>query len=266
MKGYEADATRHTFDLCCPVYARIDGRAFHTFTRDMARPFDDRLTKAMIDTTKVLVEKTHAAMGYTQSDEISLCWVKGAQVLFPKKHKMTSVLASLAAAAFMNSIRNHWHMHEDPYAVMDRLPHFDCRIFNMPSKTEVANMFLWRAMDARKNAISMAAQAVFSHKKLQGAGQATMIEMLRQEGIDFDGNYPDRHKHGVWVRRENKIVVLSEDLRLKIPEKNRPSAGAKVMRSETKEIQMPVFNKVLNREGVIFEGQPALTEDCIVDD
>jgi tRNA(His) 5'-end guanylyltransferase len=222
----------------------------------MHRPFDMRLTDSMIATTKVLVEKTHACMGYTQSDEISLCWVKGAKLPFPRKHKMTSVLASLAASAFMNSVRNYWHLSDEPFKVMDKLPHFDCRVFSMPSKTEVANMFLWRAMDARKNAIIMVAQSMFSHNQLQGKTQVDMLEMIQKKNKEpFDHTYIDRYKHGTWVRRVSKSVVLSESLRLKIPEAHRPVAGQTVIRTEVQEIAMPIFNKVQNRVEVIFEGQ-----------
>lgn len=258
MKDYESGVTAQQFDPTLPVYARIDGRAFHTFTRGMHRPFDLRLTDSMIQTTMVLVERTHALIGYTQSDEISLCWDAG-KALFPKIHKMTSVLAGLASSAFMNAIRNNWHLHDDPFGVMERLPHFDCRVFNLPSKTETANMFLWRAMDARKNAISMVAQSMFSHKQLQGKGQSDMLEMIREKNKEpFDHTYLDRYKQGTWIRREVVMKKFTMEQWAKIPPEKRPDIDSFVPRNETKEIVMPLFNKVLNREGVIFEGQEAL--------
>ncbi|KXS13116.1 hypothetical protein M427DRAFT_113653 [Gonapodya prolifera JEL478] len=55
-----------------PFVVRLDGVAFSTFTKDLPRPFDRRLSNAMVATSVDLVEKFNAVCGYTQSDEISL--------------------------------------------------------------------------------------------------------------------------------------------------------------------------------------------------
>ncbi|KAJ3337744.1 hypothetical protein HDU93_000634 [Gonapodya sp. JEL0774] len=55
-----------------PFVIRLDGVAFSTFTKDLPRPFDRRLSNAMVATSVDLVEKFNASCGYTQSDEISL--------------------------------------------------------------------------------------------------------------------------------------------------------------------------------------------------
>lgn len=75
MKGYEATETDRRFVPLRPIYARIDGRSFSRFTQGMTRPFNHKMSHAMIETTKYLVEHTHATVGYTQSDEISLVWL-----------------------------------------------------------------------------------------------------------------------------------------------------------------------------------------------
>ena len=75
MKSYESSETARRVDVQLPIYARIDGRSFSRFTRGMDRPFDQKMTDAMIETTKHLVHETHAKIGYTQSDEISLVWL-----------------------------------------------------------------------------------------------------------------------------------------------------------------------------------------------
>src|ERR1700761_6891397 len=71
---YEAPETERRFLPMLPIYARLDGRSFSRLTKDMARPYDVRMSDAMVDTTKYLVGETHALIGYTQSDEISLVW------------------------------------------------------------------------------------------------------------------------------------------------------------------------------------------------
>lgn len=246
MKGYEAVETERHLDPHLPVYARIDGRAFSTFTRGMERPFDTRMMTAMVETTKHLVHETHARIGYTQSDEISLVWLAESEesdILFSGKvQKMASVLASMAAAKFATVISLTWQ---------ERLPHFDCRVFQLPSKAEAANAFLWRAMDARKNAISMAAQAHFSHRQLHQKGQADMLAMLAGEGIDFEA-YPAAFRQGSFIRREVVTRLLTDEELKRIPEEHRPTGP--VERTRMAAIDMPPFNKVANRVEVIFDG------------
>jgi tRNA(His) guanylyltransferase len=246
MKGYEAAETQRRLDPQRPIYARIDGRAFSTFTRGMARPFDIMMIAAMVETTKHLVHETHARMGYTQSDEISLVWLADSaesDIFFSGKvQKMASVLASMAAAKFARVC---------PPGFEDRLPHFDARVFQLPDKMEAANVFLWRAMDARKNAISAAAQSEFSHRQLHKKGQADMLAMLAENGIEFE-SYPAAFKQGSFVRRETVTRLLTDDELDRIPEKHRPAGP--VMRSHMAVAPMPPFNKVTNRVEVIFDG------------
>ena len=52
---------------------RLDGKAFHTFTKGFERPYDMNLINAMDYTTKMLCENIQGArVAYTQSDEISI--------------------------------------------------------------------------------------------------------------------------------------------------------------------------------------------------
>lgn len=256
MKAYEAAETDRSLDSRLPIYARIDGRSFSNFTRNMQRPFDPRMTAAMVGTTKTLVEKTHALIGYTQSDEISLTWLFEAEsepLFGGKVHKLTSVLASLAAASFQMQIRRHFDAAEAD-KLCAALPHFDARAFNVPDKSEASNAFLWRALDAQKNAVSMAARAAFSHKQLQGADQSAMRGMMAAKGIHFDECYPASFRLGTWVRRVvTERRMTAEELE-RIPERHRPEPDALIARGETREVDMPSFRTVRNRIEVIFDG------------
>ena len=252
MKVYEAQECGRRFLPMLPVYARIDGRNFSGFTRDMERPYDIRMSDAMVETTKALVKETHARIGYVQSDEISLVWhgesYESGIFFDGKVAKMTSVLAGIATAHFMRAIRQVGF----GYEVVDRCPHFDCRVIQLPNRTEAANMFLWRELDATKNAISMAARAVYSHKALDHKNGAEMQEMLFEKGINFN-DYPAFFKRGTFVRRivvERTFTV--EELE-RIPEKHRPSTDATCMRSKIVTLDMPKFNTVANREAVVFD-------------
>jgi tRNA(His) guanylyltransferase len=251
MKSYEAIETGRKFDSTLPVYARIDGRGFNKFTKNMNRPFDERMTRTMVDTTKYLVDKTHAAIGYVQSDEISLAWngtSEGTKLFFDGKiQKTCSVLASMAAARF--ALAYHFEFHEWSYD----MPHFDCRVFQMPSQTEVANMFLWREFDAQKNSISMLARHHFSHKDLQGKSGDEMIVMMAGKGVDMS-NLPVSFRRGSWVQRVTGEKFLTKAEYDKIPEKHRVGIDltTPVMRSWVKVLDMPPFVTVANREDVIF--------------
>jgi len=67
MKGYEM-ATRTLLPSHCYTVVRIDGRAFHSWTRGLERPYDLRMVEAMGETTRLLAEHiAGCALGYTQS-------------------------------------------------------------------------------------------------------------------------------------------------------------------------------------------------------
>jgi len=256
LKAYEAFETTRKFIPLLPVYARIDGRGFSKFTKGMNRPYDERMSEAMVDTTKYLVEKTNARIGYVQSDEISLVWYSDrydGEIFFNGKiQKMVSVLAAMATAKFTNAILSSWD--DDFRSYWERMPHFDCRVFQLPNQTEATNTFLWREQDATKNAISMAAHHYFSHKKLQGKNGAQMQEMLFEKGINFN-DYPDFFKRGTFVRRcvveVPKSAAMYEFERAKNPNAEPDTV---VKRSVVKTIPMPKFSTVTNRNAVIFDG------------
>lgn len=259
MKLYEGmEAGRRLMPLL-PVLARIDGRAFHSFTRGMRRPYDDDLSDAMADTTKALVRETGACMGYTQSDEITLAWHASnskSQIWFDGRvAKMTSQLAAQATLIFYRLVVRRM----DPkYA--ERLPTFDARVWNVPNRTEGANVFLWREWDATKNSVTMAAFAYYSHKALLGKNSPQKHDMLHAKGVNWN-DYPAFFKRGTYVqRRLTREPFTAEELDL-LPPKHaaRTNPALVVERSECSILQMPPLGTVVNREAVIFEGaEPVL--------
>lgn len=253
MKMLESYETGRRFLPGLPVYARIDGRGFSKLTAGMMRPYDVRMSNAMIDTTKHLVEQTHATVGYVQSDEISLVWIPGPHGISwfdGKITKMTSVLAGLATAAFVRSVfRNFENI--DARVLMSRMPHFDARVINMPSVSEAANMLLWRNLDATKNAVSMAASHYYSHKDLQGKTGAEKQEMLFAKGVNFN-DYPAFFKRGTWVKRRTVERLLTPDEIMAIPAQHRPPANQQVVRSEIYSFDLPPLSKVHNRVDVLL--------------
>lgn len=243
MKAYEAIEVERRFIPMIPVYARIDGRNFSAFTKGMDRPYDVTMTAIMAKTAKSLVAHTNARIGYTQSDEISLVWQSERydQTIFFNHRiaKMTSVLASYATAVFTRLLYD-----SDLRDYAKRLPHFDCRVFQFPNRTEAANTFLWREQDATRNAIHTAVSTVYSHKECQGKNRAEMQEMMFAKGINFN-DYPAFFKRGTFVRR---VTVEQPDL------------GDGVYRTEVRSLDMPRFGSVKNREGVIFDSEDPIGE------
>lgn len=250
MKGYERRETERLFLPFIPIYARIDGRCFSSFTSGMKRPFDALLSETMISTTRYLVEETQAICGYTQSDEISLAWCTRSpkeQLFFGgKAQKMVSACAALATAKFITLASDIW-----PDLVRQSLPTFDCRVFQLPTMDECANAFLWREQDATKNAISMAARSLYSHKELFGKSGSEMQEMLFRKGVNFN-DYPAFFKRGTFVQRRTRKRWLMPEETARIPAKHQPTGP--IDRSEVTAIQMPPFSKVQNRVAVLFDG------------
>lgn len=228
-----------------PTLARLDGRAFHTFTKGLARPFESWLCEAMQLTTAHLLEKWHAAVGYTQSDEITLAWHPSDELPFGGRvQKMVSVLAGMASSKFAELAQPHKPFHA---------PHMDCRVWQVPSTEHAADVFIWRQDDAVKNSVAMAAQSHYSHNQLKGKSSKDMHEMLREKGVNWN-DYPTHFKSGTFMSRVVKEVELSEAQRLKIPEKHRPPVGMKVLRSVIGPLDVPRLRRVDNPVGVLFYG------------
>jgi tRNA(His) guanylyltransferase len=254
MKQYEAAQTdRRLNAIRQPVYARIDGRGFSKFTRGMVRPFDAEFHACMVATASHLVEKTNAVIGYTQSDEISLLWYldgenPAQEMLFGGKvQKLCSILAGMATARFNNAVLAS----SDEFAKnADKLPHFDARVFELPSKEEAANAILWRVLDAERNAVSMAAYHHLSHKQLHGVSRSGMVELLSDKGVTFN-DYPESFKRGTFIRSEVYEAELPPEKLALIPEAKRPTGP--VLRSRLRTFHLPEVLKISNRVEVIFE-------------
>src|SRR5690349_5878638 len=105
MKDYEF-STGSTIAPRTWAVIRLDGKAFHTYTRGLERPFDRKLMADMDFTMQYLCEQVEGAIfGYTQSDEISIVITdltsERAQLWFAGKvQKIVSVSASIASAVF----------------------------------------------------------------------------------------------------------------------------------------------------------------------
>lgn len=247
MKLYERMEAGRCLMPRLPVIARIDGRAFHSFTRGMDRPFDDTFAQSMIRTTLALVSETGACVGYTQSDEITLAWPDTPDWFGGRIQKMVSQLAAHATVHFNHVL---------PEPLRAKMPTFDARVWNVPDRTEGANVFLWREWDATKNSISMAASAYYSHKQLLGKNSRDKHEMLEAKGVVW-GNYPTHFKRGTYVQRRTESVPFSTEELDRLPPKHeaRHNPALLVTRSVVAERDLPALGSIINRAAVIFDGE-----------
>lgn len=254
MKEYERAGAGAKMMPLLPVMVRIDGRSFSSFTRGLKRPYDDRLSQMMIDTTEFLVQETNAVIGYCQSDEISLVLYSdrpNTQLYFDGKHsKLTSQLAALASVFFFRLTQERL-----PPDYAAKLPTFDCRVWNVPTKEEAVNCLLWREQDATKNSVSMAARAHYSHKQLENKHGGEMQEMLFQKGVNWN-DYPAFFKRGTYVQRRVLTTKFTAEELDKLPPLHhaRQNPDLVVERSEVRVIDMPPIARVVNRVDVVFHG------------
>ena len=209
-----------------PVIIRIDGKAFHTFTRGFQRPFDNVLIESMQDTMKYLCENIQGCkLGYCQSDEISLLLtdyenINTAAWFDYEVQKMCSIAASMATLEFnrafgervdeeygyieseamfpslkeetFKQIENEYNAHQK---ALNKGAMFDARVFSIP-KEEVCNYFIWRQQDATRNSIQMVGQANFSHKELQNKSCNKIQDMLMLEKDINWNDFPTVQKRG----------------------------------------------------------------------
>lgn len=192
MKEYESRYAPRLMPLL-PTFARLDGKAFHSFTRGLQRPYDANLLALMRETTKHLLEETRATHGYTQSDEITLMFYthdSRTQLYFDGKiQKMISVLASMATAFFQRQLSAYL-----PEKAEEN-PLFDCRVWQVPTLCEAANAILWREMDATRNSLQMVARSHYSHWELMKRGTAALHDMIHAKDDNWD-HYPAAFKRG----------------------------------------------------------------------
>lgn len=228
MKAYEARESG-TLLPRAPAMARLDGRSFHTFTKHAKRPFSETLHRMMVEVTRHLVVSSCADVGYTQSDEISLCWLDHP---FFDGHvqKMCSTLAAMASVhlgSFAWSVTGGPTMGDvvlkretSSGLAWHKAPTFDCRVWNVPDLVEAANVFLWRQQDASRNSVQMAARHYLGHAECDKLNAKELQEALFQKHKVNWSEYPAWCRRGTFVRRGKTTRAFSAEELEALPEKH----------------------------------------------
>jgi len=210
MKSFYEDRTRYYLPRRTYTIIRIDGKAFHTYTKNLIKPFDSDFMEDMDLTTLYLCQKImNTKMAFVQSDEISLLlsdfdnlntesWFDG------NIQKMVSVSASMATSFFNKArlLRNNFPLYASNIEKI-KLAEFDSRVCIIPSKVEVENYFIWRQQDASRNSVSSVAQSLYSQNELLKKNNSEQQEMIFQKGINWN-NYSSHYKRG-------RVIIRNKD-------------------------------------------------------
>lgn len=218
MKRYEQVTDIRLTNLT-PVILRLDGRAFHTLTKRLDKPYDAFFSQAMTSTMWYLIRTVqNCVFGFTQSDEISLLMIEPTYLsdswFDNRLQKVVSIASAEASTFFRDYIRKSQpEGTEQKYAPFVAKAVFDCRAFNVP-KHEVSNYFIWRQMDCARNAVAGAGQANFSQKELNGLNSTQIItKLLNEKNIDFFNDYPQSFiwgKIGYRPKQEDNFEVYTD--------------------------------------------------------
>ena len=205
MKAYE-NCFAYTLPRRIPVIIRVDGRAFHTITRkEFGRTWSIEFVEIMIETAKaVMADIAGCDICYSQSDEISFLLtdyrtIKSEGWFGYDLHKLISISASLASTAFSKLYGGDVC--------------FDSRCFSIP-QDDVCNYFIWRQIDAIRNATQMIGHGYFSQKELHKVSCAGIQEkLLKEHNVDFN-DYPTVRKRGFCIVKKEvdlDIPLFTED-------------------------------------------------------
>ena len=225
MKSQYEDRTRYAVPRRTYTIIRLDGKAFHTYTRGLLKPFDHDLITDMSDAIIAMMPEIQGAQfAYQQSDEISIlltdfalpttsAWFDG------NIQKIASVSASIMTAQF-NLMRyrrgfelSKYRFKNDPECVgraklASNLAFFDSRVFTIPDRIEVMNYFIWRNQDCARNSVSMLAQSMYLDKELHGKSTSEKIQMTKDysQGEQAWGSLNQDLKFGRLIRRDRYLT------------------------------------------------------------
>lgn len=224
MKCYENQSKSFLLKRT-PAILRIDGRAFHTFTKGFNYPFDEILSMCMrMAAIEVLKDCSTGILAYGQSDEVSILMIdyRGLQTnqwFGGNIQKIVSIVASEFTSSFnsmlydiLNQLNSSEFSNKDYYEkIRTKLfrANFDARVFSIP-ESDISNYFYWRHKDCIRNSVTMAASLVFSHKELHGKKTEEKREMLRCNGKQSWENMNEVFKNGYLIDIKGEDLDITD--------------------------------------------------------
>ena len=262
--GDRCKALESTFEriLDCPpdsrLILRLDGRAFHTFTKTgIARPFDKALATVMMATATAVLKEFNATLAYTQSDEITVVIVptldREGRTQLPFAGRLQKLITTAAAVATRSFV----------IAVQEFLPHksmdvatFDARAF-VCTAAEAEENLVWRQTDAMRNAVSNLYRSQFgsagAKPGLDLGVHAMHAALVAAGGVDMTPHA----SQGIFLRRRERLCMLEPEILEKIPADRRPVGP--VVRHEVVDTQWAPLCSMTNRAEVLWtDAEPIL--------
>lgn len=228
QKAYEAVNDRILVPKM-PFIIRVDGKAFHTYTRGFVKPFDNIMGKTMIEVTNKLCEEIPGAvLGYTQSDEITIVCkytdrIKSQAWFNGRVRKIETIAASKATKWFNKIFSEKVHDYIEKFEGTEEykntlrifynkkigLAEFDARVFNIP-EWDCINNIIWRQQDAIHNSIEAVGHANFSTKELHKVNCDGIKEMLlKQKNIDWESDFTPYQKYGAFCYKMQETKTIN---------------------------------------------------------
>jgi len=215
MKENYEDRFRFELPRRMPCIIRLDGKAFHTYTKSFNRPFDQRLADSMNYAAQQLAAEIQGfKLAFLQSDECSILVTDYDRIETEawfnyNKAKMETISASIFTAHFNQKIKE---LTPNKIGMIGyELAFFDARSFSMP-REDVANYFLWRAKDWERNSLSMYCRSFFSAKQLHGKNRQDQHDMLRTRDKNWATDLEPMWRNGTWIVNTDEGIVVRHDI------------------------------------------------------
>lgn len=194
-----------------PLFIRIDGRAFHTFTKGCDRPFDKVVIDAMVYAAQMTAkEMSGFKLAYVQSDEAT--FMLSDMDTFETQgwfdYELNKVV-SISASAFTAYFNSYWFNHKEAKRGLEgtdgesKMAMFDARAFTVPAE-DAPNAFIWRQRDWERNAVQMMARSMYSHKECEGKKIPDLLEMISKKQGWYNDLKPQL-KNGTWIERNGQL-------------------------------------------------------------
>jgi tRNA(His) 5'-end guanylyltransferase len=186
-----------------PAFIRVDGKAFHTFTKGCDKPFDHRVIGSMLYATEQTADQMQGfKLAYTQSDEATFM-ITDTDTLETQGWFSYEInkLVSITASMFTYYFNREWDRHG--VSGHRKEAFFDARAFTVPID-DAPNIFIWRQRDWERNSIQMIARSLFSHKELEGKKINELISMIEEQtGREIEAGYSPMELYGSFTNRDS---------------------------------------------------------------
>jgi len=195
MKSYESD-TRLPKGA---AIVRVDGKAFHTWTRNFEKPFDRDFSDSMLSVTvRTFKDLQGCKLAYTQSDEASFLLTnleENEEGIFGYKvSKLISVVTSIFSAHF----NKYWVNAEPAY--------FDARAFSIPV-VDAANNFVWRQRDCYRNYIQGLGRYYLGVAVIHNKSTTEIVELLLKEKLLDEKNLIAQY--GIFIADRSNVIAYA---------------------------------------------------------